>query len=111
MSSEKPEGIVPALDSMPTIQAKPPEEIHLTYSLMVAAEILRKVVNSKWISLILYCSHCKSPLEYVYQENNIVFQCPECGTKWVKNETWESDRKGSYDKIPSLWDSINEGKK
>lgn len=94
---------VPGIDTIQGLVGSPPQVIELSYLTVKAAEKLRQVWNTKFLAFIPYCFSCKEPLvwhinrsgintsgEYVKGEDSVIFHCPKCGRKWIKDEEWLS---------------------
>jgi len=80
--------IIPSTETLIGCKTKPPNKIHLTFKVVATLQAMQDVMNSKFIGIVLYCVYCKEPLNYTYNNGGTLFQCPKCGVKWVKSDTW-----------------------
>jgi len=104
---EKEPTMRPALDTLIGCSKKPPNEIQLTFKLVSTLQAMQNVMNSKWIGVVLYCVYCKEPLNYTYNNGKVLFQCPKCKVRWVKNSTWEGDSKDGASKLKGICTRIS----
>jgi len=70
-----------------------PKEIEVPFYNMYTQTVLQQGWNSRYIAVIPYCINCKEPLIWHTNPNQILFSCPKCGAKWIKEKDWERHRK------------------
>lgn len=83
---------MPGLDTLQSNNITLPEEIHVTFALMSTAETLKQVLNAKGMGFIPYCLRCRVPLDWI-RSSEVLFECPTCHTKWIKDVTWKEQAK------------------
>jgi len=82
---------IKGVDTIQGLVGSPPEIITISSGVIKAGEKLRQVWNTKFMAFIPYCFACKEPLVWHSPpgEDNVLFHCPSCHRKWVKDKEWE----------------------
>lgn len=65
-----------------------PKSVNVTFGAMKALQEAQTIAIRKWMAIIPYCVVCKVPLVWV-RNSTLLFECPECGMKWYKNNGWD----------------------
>lgn len=80
---------IAGIDTIKGLVGTPSDKIGLSYETVNIADGLKQLWNTKHIAFLPYCMNCKRPLIWVSSpEDNVIFKCPECGRKWVKDKNW-----------------------
>jgi len=66
-----------------------PSELALSREWMEKWRDTKNMLNEKGIALIPYCFKCRIPLNWIYDDESILFICPECGAEWKKEDSWQ----------------------
>lgn len=86
---------IPGVDTIQGLVGKPPEVIELSYSSVETADKIRQIWNSKYLAFLPFCFPCREPLVWHSppDKDNVLFHCPKCGRKWVKDKDWVEKEK------------------
>ena len=83
---------IPGIDTIVNLVGSPPQEIPLSHSLLRGEDALRPEWNGHYIAVIPYCFSCKVPLVWHSPpSDNVLFHCPSCNRKWIKDKEWKEN--------------------
>lgn len=81
--------IVRGLDTIRGLVGEPPREIPIDRETLSEQQVIMQDWNHSFIAIVLYCYKCKAPLTWhTPPEEEILFDCPNCGRRWVKGVDW-----------------------
>lgn len=83
------------IDTIQGLVGSPPKKIALSYNIVKAAEKVRQAWNVRYMAFLPYCFACKEPLVWHSPpgKDNVLFHCPKCMRKWVKDNEWIAKEK------------------
>jgi len=77
------------VDTIGLPRTTPPEVVGVSHDAMRIANGLRSIWSNFHLAFIPYCFICKVPLVWhTSDKDNILFRCPKCGMKWLKDTEW-----------------------
>lgn len=68
-----------------------PKQMQIDARSLYDAQLLKDRWNDNHIAFLPFCMKCKQPLNWIREDPSDIFQCSQCGTKWVKSDSWKED--------------------
>lgn len=84
------------IDGVDTLQLRPdvhiPDSVEVPYDTIYIGQRVLYNWNAYAMGFIPYCIECKEPLQwYSPPEGELLFECPKCGRRWIKDNDWLMD--------------------